>query len=543
MPAPATEQERSDAATRPAAGPAPEPAALLPVGGGDRLSTLAWAARAVAAPPGRGSAPLRAAAVLGLQRSAGNRAVSRRVRRAGARTLQRTFSDLFDHEANRDELFRLLHAPVLNVGAVFRLLQPLQREAYAVARMNYLYQVANGQTLAEAIAAAMTGAAREYALALVNAATPGANEAIGAPPASLADYQANARRIRAALDAGRTEEVFAALMPYRRNSGYMSVLSATYRSLFNESLEQDAGRRLQGEQLDNARYLMGQRIGEVDAVSWTVALRLFNALKTTTFESDFGTAGIPFHYPIDGCYARAHVMAELLTAAGYASEKAFVTSTYPEGLNIASDYASDSPGPAGNVHWWYHVAPVIKVLPTEGSPTAGAAAPVDMVLDPSTTDRPEPISTWAGRLTQGRTLQRPMNLGELARHVRINGGTTVYNQNEALAFMTSRDVYTPSRPLNPGNSLDAESEHARWGRHFLSAYTTREAQNEAAAVIRQQLRATTIDLQAILDAIGRITMGRNRFFSPPNGFPMLRAQLAARLPPEQMARVDALVGQ
>jgi len=80
---------------------------------------------------GRGSTLLRARAVLSLQRSAGNRAVLARVGRAQSRVLQRTYAELFDYDATRDELYRQLTAG--NEIGVFEALQPLQRDVAALA--------------------------------------------------------------------------------------------------------------------------------------------------------------------------------------------------------------------------------------------------------------------------------------------------------------------------------------------------------------------------------------------------------------------------
>ena len=82
---------------------------------------------------------------------------------------------------------------------------------------------------------------------------------------------------------------------------------------------------------------------------------------------------------VDGCYARAHKMKQILEEEyNYACEKLFSFED-PEGF-LAVD--------AGDccVYWWYHVAPLVQVNTPKGI--------MSVVLDPSMFDRPVTMNKW-----------------------------------------------------------------------------------------------------------------------------------------------------
>jgi hypothetical protein len=90
---------------------------------------------------------------------------------------------------------------------------------------------------------------------------------------------------------------------------------------------------------------------------------------------------ISFQYVVDGCYARAHKMRQVLIEDfGYSCEKVF-SYEGPDGY-LAVD--------AGEccVYWWYHVAPLVSVY--EGG------AVNKYVMDPSMFEEPVTIDEWTG---------------------------------------------------------------------------------------------------------------------------------------------------
>ena len=88
---------------------------------------------------------------------------------------------------------------------------------------------------------------------------------------------------------------------------------------------------------------------------------------------------IPFQYKIDGCYARAHKMRQILADYyGYECGKIFSESglVHPLAVN-AGDCC---------VFWGWHEAPVVTVNTSEGVQT--------MVIDPSLFTSPVDVDTW-----------------------------------------------------------------------------------------------------------------------------------------------------
>ncbi len=88
---------------------------------------------------------------------------------------------------------------------------------------------------------------------------------------------------------------------------------------------------------------------------------------------------IPFLYPDDGCWGRAHEMCRLMIAEGAQPEKVWIYGN----LHVVS---SNKPG--CNVYWGWHVAPTLLV-------STGAGSEV-YVIDPSLFPGPVPRATWAG---------------------------------------------------------------------------------------------------------------------------------------------------
>jgi hypothetical protein len=112
---------------------------------------------------------------------------------------------------------------------------------------------------------------------------------------------------------------------------------------------------------------------------------------------------IPFDYPVDCCYSRAHAMCAMLEKAGFISEKYFFyRANYPaisqapflcpvkeDGARVAFP---DENGVEQPVQWVYHVAPLVSVKDKDGQVEK-------MVLDPSIADKPVTQAQW--RAIQG----------------------------------------------------------------------------------------------------------------------------------------------
>lgn len=95
---------------------------------------------------------------------------------------------------------------------------------------------------------------------------------------------------------------------------------------------------------------------------------------------------IPFQYVIDGCYARAHKMRQMIMDKyGYCCEKVFSYGEYPSTLAVKADKWGGC-----CVRWWYHVVPLLRVKVKRGSLTLQIA----YVIDPGMFNTPVTLSTW-----------------------------------------------------------------------------------------------------------------------------------------------------
>lgn len=89
---------------------------------------------------------------------------------------------------------------------------------------------------------------------------------------------------------------------------------------------------------------------------------------------------IAFGYPIDGCYARAEMMAERMIQLGLDPSKAWTFA--PKGGVLTAHSPPDFPV----VTWGYHVATTLDVQ--------SAAGPTPMVFDPSLFSQPVSMAAW-----------------------------------------------------------------------------------------------------------------------------------------------------
>jgi hypothetical protein len=107
---------------------------------------------------------------------------------------------------------------------------------------------------------------------------------------------------------------------------------------------------------------------------------------TQAFRAMKAQNDIAFAFPLDGCYARAHLMVKRLTARGYSPFKVWAFANGSESLQVrTSNY------PRGQVEWGYHVAPVLRVRYPGGNQYW-------FVIDPSMFNRPVRISEWKAAL-------------------------------------------------------------------------------------------------------------------------------------------------
>jgi hypothetical protein len=100
---------------------------------------------------------------------------------------------------------------------------------------------------------------------------------------------------------------------------------------------------------------------------------------------------IPFQYVIDGCYARAHKMRQIIEDRyGYCCEKVF--SFANENYDTLAVKAIKWGGCC--VTWWYHVAPLVRVRVRLKLGPISLQFVLAMVIDPGMFDKPVLLSSW-----------------------------------------------------------------------------------------------------------------------------------------------------
>jgi len=133
---------------------------------------------------------------------------------------------------------------------------------------------------------------------------------------------------------------------------------------------------------------------------------------------------IPWDYPNDCCYNRAHVMARELQAVGVDVHKVW---NYAPSPSIASSLRVSTPhDPKGYVEWGYHVAPTVPVMDTKGN--VGR-----MVIDPSIANAPITADQW--KALQGQPLSKLVSTNAAA-----------YYRDQRGKIYEGPDQSAPKRP-------------------------------------------------------------------------------------------------
>jgi RHS repeat-associated protein len=101
------------------------------------------------------------------------------------------------------------------------------------------------------------------------------------------------------------------------------------------------------------------------------------------FDLMAGQDDIAFGYLADGCYARAHLMAQRMAERGIEVRKVW---TFPE---PEAEWISVDVSGFPDEGWRYHVAPTVSVIQEDGTVQR-------MVIDPSLFDSPVTIEEWVG---------------------------------------------------------------------------------------------------------------------------------------------------
>jgi hypothetical protein len=156
---------------------------------------------------------------------------------------------------------------------------------------------------------------------------------------------------------------------------------------------------------------------------------------------------IPWDYPQDCCYNRAHVMAKELQAEGIEVGKVWNYAPGPnigDRLRVAVPKANDR---KGYVEWGYHVAPTVPVVDSKGSVSR-------MVIDPSITEGPVTPDQW--KALQGQPLSKL-----------VNSSVAPYYLSQRGNVYAGLDERNPKRPITDKEVEEVFDQHRRkrdWNR-------------------------------------------------------------------------------
>jgi hypothetical protein len=120
-------------------------------------------------------------------------------------------------------------------------------------------------------------------------------------------------------------------------------------------------------------------MGPPSVVSAAQAMQMFNMVASQTCcPQTTPVPCIPFLYPDDGCWGRAHEMCRLMIASGIQPEKVWI---------FGSLHPASQNNPGCSVGWGWHVAPTLRV-------STGGGGWDSQVIDPSLMTGPVTQAAW-----------------------------------------------------------------------------------------------------------------------------------------------------
>ncbi|MEV7189512.1 protein-glutamine glutaminase family protein [Kitasatospora sp. NPDC093102] len=287
------------------------------------------------------------------------------------------------------QLHRELTGEGVNAPALLSLLHQATTDSRPLQPVAEHYEQSHHQSLAEELFQARAKGRltdEAYALALDTMAPAPATDL------SRLDLAAFVADLDSAITSGDERRLNRLLRSLRRTIPLVFDVEDAYaaRSAGGLSLR-DNLRRVFPEHGEYFGFLLGHDnnletkvIGPAEALHWHATA------ERTTFVDDAGAElPVPFDYPDDGCHTRAHVVAKMLSRSGIYSRKVFAVWDDPaRRLMVESENAAGAmPGVPGTVRWQYHVAPLVLV-------DEGAGQHVETVIDPSLSNKPQPLSKW-----------------------------------------------------------------------------------------------------------------------------------------------------
>lgn len=437
-------------------------------------------------------------------------------------------ADLFDYDELADKIFTAVDGLGTDEQAIFHVLERLQRDATAITQLETAYRTRHQIELVASLDDELSGSQLAYARELINRGGGGTTAVAGAPT-SDAQHDAAALRIRDAVEGMGTDEeaVYAALMGYGRSSGLVARLKERYADLYHEDLRVRIEDEFSGDELQHVLYLMGEAALEETELSPAAAARLFTVMSRLTFTDATGTqVPVPYHYPVDGCYARAQMMAEVMTQAGIASERVFATSTVPfDPLVVQSPNSADQPAGAPVTRWGYHVAPIVGVR------TSGGLE--ENVIDPSTQAGPAPVGVWLSAMGVAAGTYNRFTHAELTAHL----ASPPPAGGEKNVWTTDRNTMFPGEgPASDSRRADAELAGLN---PRMTDYAQLARVHEIAAAVRAQLALPAATAASVIAAIrAGDPSARSILWTQ---FPQLHIDAVGRFPADASA-IDAATG-
>lgn len=164
------------------------------------------------------------------------------------------------------------------------------------------------------------------------------------------------------------------------------------------------------------------------------AQQVFDAMAATTCAPlTVPPPCIPFMYPDDGCWARAHEMCRLMINMGLSPRKVWIDHSSGHWLHV-----NTRNNPQCYVEWGWHVAPILCVRGSFPSTQL-------MVIDPSLFTTPVSEGTWKG--VQG---DANATLTETSADVFWHGGGTDPNYTNTNAILAQYRLALQTRALQVG---------------------------------------------------------------------------------------------
>tara|TARA_R110000868_G_scaffold117599_4_gene312162 strand:- start:6080 stop:7648 length:1569 start_codon:yes stop_codon:yes gene_type:complete len=219
------------------------------------------------------------------------------------------------------------------------------------------------------------------------------------------------------------------------NAEMVQIVEVTNNVLFSRLINPDAipenscrdgDTWYRGQSFDLSRDILTN--SSPKTIDMETATRLFNEARAMD--------DISWNYKMDGCYARAHLMARRFEEQGIHVDKVWIK--------------GDLRVPEAGIQWNFHVAPIVYVEDAAGNVQK-------MVIDPSLMDGPVPVAQWSAKMEKGV-------VGDTIETSYPFPGNVMNLERTAIAYSNS-DPYLPYDQINM-----SEEEKMRLASQTMETY-------------------------------------------------------------------------